>query len=127
VAQPDHARYAVSSAVPLPPPPPPTRPKVPSLVLPAVSKLRMPKKYSPPMVVEHNDEAYATEKPRQQQQQQHQLHISQPVVPATARFQDAPLAGGVVYAKDARVVEQTLQVHSYNEAPMKSGRSLLYG
>ncbi|KAI9149215.1 hypothetical protein HJFPF1_11264 [Paramyrothecium foliicola] len=115
---PEHSRRDTSSTIPPPPPGPPTsRRKVPSLVLPAASKLRMPKKYSPPMVV--IDGAHSG---------QREMHISQPVIQNTARFQDMPLAGGVVYAEDARVVEQLQQPpQDYAEVPMKSGKSLLYG
>lgn len=120
---PDHSRYTVSSnSVPPPPPGPPSRrSNVPSLVLPAASKLRMPKKYSPPMVVVRDTASAGAG------EQHRELHISQPVIPNTSRFQDMPLAGGVVYATDARAVEQPHHVDEYAEVPMKSGKSLLYG
>jgi hypothetical protein len=120
---PEHSRYTTSSN-PMPPPPPgppAARPKVPSLILPAASKLRMPKKYSPPMVIVTDAAPAGTG------EHHRELQISQPVIPNTTRFQDMPLAGGVVYATDARAVEQAHHPEEYSEVPMKSGKSLLYG
>jgi hypothetical protein len=121
---------------PPPGPPPPQRSsaskrsKVPSLILPTVSKLRMPKKYSPPLVVERDPSASSTPSPPAAGPERRGMQISQPVIQNTTRFHDVPLAGGVVYASEpSRPVEQRVRPEDgyYAEVPMKSGKSALYG
>ncbi|CAM1508346.1 Fc.00g051940.m01.CDS01 [Cosmosporella sp. VM-42] len=116
-------RRPLSINVPPPPsgPPPPKQSMIPSLILPSLSKLRMPKKYTPPtVVVEH---ATPVDEPTSRWQE---LKISQPVMSSEQRFNDRPLAGGVVYAD--RAPDRTGQDNrDYNDQPIRSGKSTLYG
>ncbi|KAH6987509.1 hypothetical protein BKA56DRAFT_728389 [Ilyonectria sp. MPI-CAGE-AT-0026] len=109
-----------SAAVPPPPPgPPPSKQpkhsKVPSLTMPSVPRIRMPKKYMPPTVVVSAASPTDEFAPI--------MNISQPVMGDDARFHDAPLAGGVIYADNAP--ERTGQ--DLGEVPLRTGKSTLYG
>ncbi|KAK7421818.1 hypothetical protein QQX98_002034 [Neonectria punicea] len=114
--QPPPPPYNGSSSRAAPPPPPPPGPppaqqsSVPSLIMPLLSKVRMPKKYTPPTLAQSGATPPI-------------ITISQPVMSSDERFQDTPLAGGVVYANHAPERGQ----RDLGESPMKSGKSALYG
>lgn len=103
----------------IPPPPPPQNAKIPSLVMPSAPKLRLPKKYTPPIVTIQEPTPVDTV-PREMQ-------ISQPVMGSTSRFNDRPLAGGIVYATEAPETHRYARQQTYGEIPMQSGKSDLYG
>lgn len=117
IQQPPPARRAASvdhgAGMPPPPPGPPPKAhsKTPSISLPSIRKMRRPKQYAPPKVdAEPSD-----------------IQISQPVMNFEARFQDRPLQGGPVYSTEAQPLENRPDEHGYNEIPMRSGKSTLYG
>ena len=95
------------------PPPPKGHGRTPSLALPSLRRMRRPKQYAPPTV--NVSESGSTE-----------LSISQPVIKSESRFQDRPLQGGAVYATDGQPLEYAGRT-GYEEVPMKSGKSALYG
>ncbi|KAI1505623.1 hypothetical protein F5X99DRAFT_214311 [Biscogniauxia marginata] len=81
------------------PPPPPQQPKVPSLILPSVPRIRIPKKYSPPNINIEAPTPVGESSTSQQQQQQHQkqqadltigVEISKPMVSHEPRFTESP-------------------------------------
>jgi hypothetical protein len=56
------------------------------------------------------------------------MHISQPVMANEGRFQDRPLQGGQVLSTEApAAVDRHVRNAEWNEVPMKSGKSALYG
>lgn len=83
--------------------------------MPSVPRIRMPKKYMPPTVVVSAASPTDEFAPI--------MNISQPVMGDDARFHDAPLAGGVIYADNAP--ERTGQ--DLGEVPLRTGKSTLYG
>lgn len=111
---------------PIPPPPPPSRkPKVPSLVLPSVRRVRGPKKYSPPLVARSETPASLEQDPERAPAG---INISQPVMGNDIRFQDMPLQGGQVLAREGvPVAKRPAGREQWDGVPMKSGKSALYG
>jgi hypothetical protein len=123
-----------SSPHPPPPPPPPGKKTlVPSLILPSISRVRSPKKYSPPMVNRSAtpasmDPDRIVDDPIDRPGTSHGVHISQPVMANEGRFHDRPLQGGQILSKNGpSAAEMHPRNKEWNEVPMKSGKSALYG
>ena len=78
-------RQETAARIPAPPPlpPPPPKIKVPSLAFPSVRKMRFPKQYSPPNVVDQTVAAEA-----EQGNHGRSVSISRPLAVLDARFQD---------------------------------------
>jgi hypothetical protein len=134
-SQPPTASYASSAGQPTPPsqpspqtrpaqpsplanipPPPPRQPKVPALVLPIVPKVKGPRKYSPPKIVVESATPIEDNEERR-------MRITAPITLHEKRFQDRPLAGGVVYS-----TEEVVFNHDYDrDIAIGSGKSTLYG
>ncbi|KAK0383357.1 hypothetical protein NLU13_9270 [Sarocladium strictum] len=115
---------------PPPPPPPSQKNKVPALTLPSIGRVCGPKKYSPPLVnrsgtpasMERDRDDVPAERPGTA------MHISQPVMTTQDRFQDRPLQGGpVISTQPPPPPERQPRDAQWNEVPMKSGKSALYG
>lgn len=119
IREPPTSRRAASvdhtSSVPPPPPGPPPRAhrKTPSIAMPSIRKMRRPKQYNPPQVDAAGEQG--------------EMQISQPVMSYEARFQDRPLQGGTVYSTEGKPLEQRDDGRVYEEIPMRSGKSTLYG
>ncbi|KAK2019486.1 hypothetical protein LZ32DRAFT_140952 [Colletotrichum eremochloae] len=108
------------------PPPPPNRPslvgsaKIPSLVLPSVPRIRVPKQYSPPQIIVESATPVAG------RGEPGEMQISEPLTHHGERFQDRPLAGRPVISYVAPV--RDIDPHDYeSEVPIRSGKSTLYG
>ncbi|KAI8178090.1 hypothetical protein K4K54_003654, partial [Colletotrichum sp. SAR 10_86] len=109
-----------------PPPPPPGPPparkassRIPSLVLPSVPRIRVPKKYSPPQITVQD----AT--PVADKGETSDMQISQPLTTHEDRFQDRPLAGRTVIS---HVAPEREDPETYEgDMPIRSGKSTLYG
>ncbi|KZL71354.1 exo-alpha-sialidase neuraminidase [Colletotrichum tofieldiae] len=108
------------------PPPPPGKTsrkgsaRIPSLVLPSVPRIRVPKQYSPPQIVVEG----AT--PVADRGEPGEMQISQPLTYHGERFQDRPLAGRPVISYVAPV--RDIDPHDYeSDMPIRSGKSTLYG
>lgn len=113
----------IGTALPGPPPGPPPPKKhgrTPSLGLPSLRKMRRPKQYAPPQVEPDASSSAAAGSGDL-------MNISQPVMSLEARFQDRPLQGGPVYETGPRVPEREKLHTGYEEVPMRSGKSTLYG
>lgn len=115
---------------PPPPPPPPRQPKVPSLVLPSVSRMRIPKKYAPPKIRIED----ATPIVEQGEILPFGLEISNPVVDHGKRFVDDPYEARRRrnQSPDAhKVVEQNVRDRRprlfIEEIPIQTGKSSMYG
>ncbi|KAF7561285.1 hypothetical protein G7046_g2841 [Stylonectria norvegica] len=117
---PERRPIATPQIAPPPPPPPSKRNKIPSLSLPFGPKLRIPKQYTPPSVTIQGPTPVDENRGREMQ-------ISDPVMTNDPRFQDKPLAGGVVYAKQRPASQLAHNKPEYTEVPMRSGKSSLYG
>ncbi|KAJ0355581.1 hypothetical protein KNSL1_000708 [Colletotrichum chrysophilum] len=109
-----------------PPPPPPGPPparkassRIPSLVLPSVPRIRVPKKYSPPQITVQD----AT--PVAERGETSNMQISQPLTTHEDRFQDRPLAGRTVISHVAPAREDPQEYEG--DMPIRSGKSTLYG
>ncbi|KAK8112711.1 hypothetical protein PG984_013237 [Apiospora sp. TS-2023a] len=118
------------------PPPPPRQPKVPSLVLPSVPRIRIPKKYVPPKIqiqsatpVLEQGEAVPIDV---------QMQISGPVMDQhdNARFVENPYrqqqqAAAAERAAAERIVEHHVPDRrrrpAYEEITIHTGKSTLYG
>jgi hypothetical protein len=126
---------SVRSPQPPPPPPPPPRGmKVPSLVLPSVARMRVPKKYVPPKItiegatpVERSESAGSGELPIG-------IEISAPVVNHEPRFVDDTLemrrGRGERPQAAEHVVEQTATDRRQwvtHEVEIQTGKSSMYG
>ncbi|KAI8286787.1 hypothetical protein K4K60_013165 [Colletotrichum sp. SAR11_57] len=114
----------LANPVPPPPPPPQSQPrkspsKIPSLVLPSVPRIRVPKKYSPPQITVQD----AT--PVADKGETGEMHISQPIAYHEERFQDRPLAGRPVISHVAPAREDPQDYEG--DMPIRSGKSTLYG
>jgi hypothetical protein len=122
------AAMPLVSATILPPPPSRQKSSVPSLVLPSVGKLRLPKKYAPPNLSGTPTTTASSQTQQQAAPKNPEIQISPPVMSQEGRFHDRPLGGGVIYAADATNIEagQDLSPERANNA-LKSGHSLLYG
>ncbi|KAL0943975.1 uncharacterized protein CTRU02_201862 [Colletotrichum truncatum] len=111
------------AAIPPPPPgPPPARKassRIPSISMPSVRKLRIPKKYSPPQITVQD----AT--PVADKGETSQMQISQPMAIYEERFQDRPLAGRAVISHVAPAREDPREYEG--DMPIRSGKSTLYG
>ncbi|KAK1983465.1 hypothetical protein LZ30DRAFT_780567 [Colletotrichum cereale] len=108
------------------PPPPPGRPsragsaRIPSLALPSVPRIRVPKQYSPPQIVVKG----AT--PVADRGEPGEMQISQPLTYHGERFQDRQLAGRPVISYVVPV--RDIDPHDYeSDMPIRSGKSTLYG
>lgn len=77
--------------------------------MPSLSKLRLPKKYSPPGMTAGESA---------------EIKISQPVIGKDERFADEPLKGGSVVNTDFRGFNTSRDV---GDVPLRSGKSTLYG
>ncbi|KAF0331411.1 exo-alpha-sialidase / neuraminidase [Colletotrichum asianum] len=119
----------LSSAAPimgnLPPPPPGPPParktsiKIPSISIPSVRRMRVPKKYSPPQITVQD----AT--PIADKGETGNMQISQPIAVHEDRFQDKPLAGHTVISNVAPAREDPETYEG--DMPIRSGKSTLYG
>jgi hypothetical protein len=124
---------------PPPPPPPPIRAsKVPSLSFPSVSRIRIPKKYTPPKITV--EEATPVDGPSGQysysesQQQQVGQDISQPLMSHAGepRFEDShwerrPRPPPLPLIIEQRVVDRRQQPWIVSEVEVKTGKSSMYG
>ncbi|EEY14091.1 conserved hypothetical protein [Verticillium alfalfae VaMs.102] len=118
--------------IPPPPPgPPPSQAHVaasktrstraPSLVLPSLPRIRMPKRYAPPTInVEGATPVDGDRHPADDMQ------ISEPIALHEARFTDKPLGGPVVLADSAPKRNIDPRVYE-NDQPINSGKSTLFG
>ncbi|TEA17954.1 hypothetical protein C8034_v011622 [Colletotrichum sidae] len=117
---------------PLPPPPPPPQAaqgqasnggksgQIPSLVLPSVPRIRVPKKYPPPRITVQG----AT--PVADRGEGGDMYISEPLAFHEERFRDRPPAGRTaVVSHVAPPREDPVEYES--EMPIRSGKSTLYG
>ncbi|KAF9881199.1 hypothetical protein CkaCkLH20_01349 [Colletotrichum karsti] len=113
----------VSVPPPPPPPGPPTRKtssRIPSLVLPSVPRIRVPKKYSPPQIKVQG----AT--PIADQGETENMQISQPLTFHQERFADRPLAGRAAVISHVAPAREDPQEYE-GDMPIRSGKSTLYG
>jgi hypothetical protein len=113
-----------ASYVPPPPPPPPgseskSKSKIPSLSLPSVPRIRVPKKYNPPKIVVEG----AT--PVDENRDLRKMKITPPLAfrEHDERFKDQTLQGGPVMATKAPNVDYS----QVGDIPIVSGKSDLYG
>ncbi|KAG7125983.1 hypothetical protein HYQ44_001023 [Verticillium longisporum] len=118
--------------IPPPPPgPPPSQAhaaasktrstRAPSLVLPSLPRIRMPKRYAPPTInVEGATPVDGDRHPADEMQ------ISEPIALHEARFTDKPLGGPVVLADSAPKRNIDPRVYE-NDQPINSGKSTLFG
>lgn len=113
-----------------PPPPPPRQPKVPSLVLPSVPRIRVPKKYAPPKIQIEG----ATPVADQGEILPFELEISNPVIEHDKRFVDDPFearrkANQPVATQ--RIMEQEVVDRRprrfIEETTIQTGKSSMYG
>ena len=103
---------------PPPPPPPPQgqkKPPVPSLILPSVPRIRVPKKYPPPSIQIQD----AT--PIESQGGNDRFAISGPLAFPDERFRNRSSS------PNDRVVEHVVQPPQISPVPIGSGKSYLYG
>ncbi|KAK2004486.1 hypothetical protein LX36DRAFT_564291 [Colletotrichum falcatum] len=108
-------------------PPPPPRPPpgqqqhtmVPSIAMPSVPRLRIPKKYSPPQIIVSGASPIAG-------QGEIGMSISEPMSLREARFKDRPLAGGPVVSNVAPIRDIN-PADLERDIPIGSGKSTLYG
>ncbi|KAI1084263.1 hypothetical protein F5B20DRAFT_524202 [Whalleya microplaca] len=119
--------------LPPPPPPPPRMPKVPTLVLPSIPRLRVPKKYAPPQIKVEGATPIDTPS-GSQRQQPFGIEISKPLVDHDARFVDNAFEGHrspLSATTSTNIVEQTAVDRRpwafTHEVEMKTGKSSLYG
>ncbi|GKT49166.1 uncharacterized protein ColSpa_09347 [Colletotrichum spaethianum] len=110
----------------IPPPPPggpPTRKqsrRIPSLSLPSVPRIRVPKQYSPPQIVVEG----AT--PVADRGETKEMQISEPLTYHGERFHDRPLPGRAIISQVA-VVRDVDPREYEGDMPIRSGKSTLYG
>ncbi|KAK1972817.1 hypothetical protein LY78DRAFT_623373 [Colletotrichum sublineola] len=110
----------------IPPPPPGAPPSrkqsrtIPSLSLPSVPRIRVPKQYSPPQIIVEG----AT--PVAEQGETVGMQISEPLTYHGERFHDRPLAGRAIVS-EAAVVRQVDPQEYEGDMPIRSGKSTLYG
>ncbi|KAM0332964.1 hypothetical protein ACHAQA_001620 [Verticillium albo-atrum] len=125
------AAAQLPNGIPPPPPGPPpakahTPPqqqrsgRAPSLVMPSIPRIRMPKKYSPPTI---NVEG-AT--PIEGDRRGDEMQISEPISLHEKRFTDKPLGGPVVLADVAPKRDIDPRVYE-SDRPINSGKSTLFG
>ncbi|KAI0024464.1 hypothetical protein F4780DRAFT_725525 [Xylariomycetidae sp. FL0641] len=116
------------------PPPPPQAAKVPSLSLPSVPRIRIPKKYNPPKITVQG--ATPIDGPTGLTHEEGELpigiNISQPIVEHESRFGDSPWERRRKSPPPPLVVEQTAMDRRpkpwvREEAQIRSGRSDFYG
>ncbi|KAK7912028.1 hypothetical protein PG985_014509 [Apiospora marii] len=127
---------AMRSPPPPLPPPPPSKPKVPSLILPSVPRIRVPKKYAPPKI--NIQEATPIIGPNDDEGDN---NISRPIVRddsrrfpelGAARRTPSPDTRSEAPLIDPAPVHQTVvldgrrQFH-YDEVQIHTGKSTLYG
>ncbi|WYZ38823.1 hypothetical protein EsH8_III_000737 [Colletotrichum jinshuiense] len=113
------AAAAMTSIPPPPPGGPPGRKqsrRIPSLTLPSVPRIRVPKQYSPPQIVVEGATPVAD---------RGEMKISQPLAFHEERFRDRPLAGRAVISHVAPVREDPTDYEG--DMPIRSGKSTLYG
>ncbi|TDZ13131.1 hypothetical protein C8035_v000027 [Colletotrichum spinosum] len=125
----DNAAQTQLNPMPPPPPGPPPPPqssgphksaRIPSLVLPSVPRIRVPKKYPPPQITVQD----AT--PVAERGEKGDMNISEPLAFHEERFRDRPPAGRTaVISHVAPPREDPLDYES--EMPIRSGKSTLYG
>ncbi|OHE96356.1 hypothetical protein CORC01_08279 [Colletotrichum orchidophilum] len=109
------------------PPPPPGKTsgrkqprKIPSLSLPSVPRIRVPKQYSPPSITVQD----AT--PIADRGETSEMQISHPLAFHEERFRDLPLAGRsaiITHEVPVRVEPEEYE----GDMPIRSGKSVLYG
>ncbi|KAI1214731.1 uncharacterized protein F4807DRAFT_404363 [Annulohypoxylon truncatum] len=126
----DSATTRLIQVTSLSPPPPPPQPqhrnRVPSLSLPTVSRIKIPKKYSPPQIYVQS----ATPVDRQNGDMQ----ISKPLIIHERRFQDrsaygAPVATQTNLTSDTEIIEQYIAPPPLfrEDMSVKTGDSSFYG
>ena len=126
--------HAVSTYVPPPPPPPPPQlsPKqkgnIPSITVPSVPRVRVPKKYIPPSIaIPAEDSAEERRRPGYKKITQ-PLNLSQEHGASEQRFVDRPLQGRPMQAPAAPDYGPEWNDERRFEKPMNTGRSdILYG
>lgn len=118
---------STSEPAPAPPPPPPAQSQqkkspVPSLILPSVPRIRVPKKYPPPSI--QIQDATPIENPNQGgggSGGNDKFGISGPLAFPDGRFRSRSSS------PDDRVVEHIIQPPQISPVPIGSGKSYLYG
>ncbi|KAI0130041.1 hypothetical protein BJ170DRAFT_297861 [Xylariales sp. AK1849] len=122
-------RNSIQTGLQPPPPPPPRQPKVPSLILPSVPRIRIPKKYPPPkiQVEEPTPIADKGEVPIG-------IEISNPVIQHDRRFVENPFntrQGASPQPQPQHVVEQRVVDRRtkaiMEEVTLHTGKSSMYG
>ncbi|KAK1717969.1 hypothetical protein BDP67DRAFT_396543 [Colletotrichum lupini] len=110
------------------PPPPPGKPpgrkqsrRIPSLSLPSVPRIRVPKQYSPPSITVQGATPIADRGERT-----NEMQISEPLTFHEERFRDEPLAGRSAII--SHQVPVRIDPEEYEgDMPIRSGKSTLYG
>ncbi|KAK1672584.1 hypothetical protein BDP55DRAFT_558028 [Colletotrichum godetiae] len=119
-----HSGMASQRTSPLLPPPPagppPRTTMVPSISMPTMPRLRIPKKYSPPQII------VSGASPIDGMNNTPVMSISEPLSLRENRFQDRPLAGGPVTSNVAPVRDVD-PADWERDIPIGSGKSTLYG
>lgn len=124
-----HSAAQPTAMRPPPPPPPRREPKVPSLSLPSVPRIRIPKKYSPPKIQIEG----ATPVAEQGEVLPIGLQISNPVIEHDKRFVEDPFEArrraNQQQAQD--IIEQKVvdrrPRHFIEEVSIQTGKSSMYG
>lgn len=96
--------------------------KIPSMILPSLPKIRIPKRYTPPKLA--LQPATPADDPGERQ-----LRISPPLLNPDPRFDDRPLGAGIVVLDRNRppTPKNSNKYEAYTEVPLRSGKSALYG
>ncbi|KXH46206.1 hypothetical protein CNYM01_07698 [Colletotrichum nymphaeae SA-01] len=109
------------------PPPPPRKPsrktsvRIPSISLPSVPRIRVPKQYSPPSITVQGATPIADRGERT-----NEMQISEPLTFHEERFRDEPLAGRSAII--SHQVPVRIDPEEYEgDMPIRSGKSTLYG
>ncbi|KAK8859316.1 hypothetical protein PGQ11_010050 [Apiospora arundinis] len=126
---------AMRSPPPPPPPPPPAKPKVPSLILPSVPRIRVPKKYAPPKIniqeatpiIGPNDDDGDGNISRPMASHDHGRfpEMGARSTPSPDARSDAPLIDPAP-VKQTVVMDGRRRFH-YEEVEIHTGKSTLYG
>lgn len=112
------------------PPPPPRQAKIPSISLPSVPRIRIPKKYTPPQI--HVQEA--TPVVEQGEVLPIGIEISRPIVEHNKRFVDSSFQGrrDIEHSQPPpKIIEQTVLDRRPNffvqDLAMQTGKTTMYG
>jgi hypothetical protein len=118
----------LTSIPPPPPGPPPSHSrqgskhsahsKTPSVTIPSVPRVKVPKKYTPPTIVVDTASPDGS-----------RMHISEPIHSHDEdRFHDRPLGGGhVVVSTEGQDPRRDIDPRAQGDVPINTGKSTLYG